>query len=198
MYGFFSKFCGLYCCCSKYVFSSNFDFKTTCFFEEFFNNYKHSNELIYDIWIKFYQNKINLCIITNNYSESFSDGRNVEEDKFLYSKNYITNTGDVENTIKQLLLFIYNLKYDYMYSKITDNIESKETIKSREQIKLSKMLLTHDILENCCVCIEPNIVLTSCNHNLCRECYKHITKNKKHPACPICRMCLFCEEYEDY
>ena len=101
---------------------SNFDFKTTCFFEEFFNNYKHSNELIYDIWIKFYQNKINLCIITNNYSESFSDGRNVEEDKFLYSKNYITNTGDVENTIKQLLLFIYNLKYDYMYSKITDNI----------------------------------------------------------------------------
>ena len=176
----------------------NFNFKYKTCFEEHFRNYKHSEDLSYDVWIKFYENKIILYVITNNYSESYVDRRDIEEHEFLYSKIYNIDPDEIEKTMKDIFLFVYNLKYDYMYSKIIDHIESKETIKTKEQIHLSKMLITHNILENCSVCMEPNTVLTTCNHNLCRECHIKITKNKKHPVCPMCRMCLFCEDYEDY
>ena len=36
----------------------NFNFKDKTCFEEHFRNYKHSEDLSYDVWIKFYENKI--------------------------------------------------------------------------------------------------------------------------------------------
>jgi len=175
-----------------------FDFKNKIYFDENFFRYKYSEDLNFDVRLRFYYSRIILHIFTNNYSDSYIENKDLEMEYLLTKIRELKEEFSLESVIKESVLDVYNLKNNYSYSKILDNVEPKNDVKLKEQIHLSRMILSHNVLDNCCVCLEPNIVLTLCNHNLCRECHQKITNNKKHPVCPICRMCLNCEDYEDY
>ena len=100
------------------------------------------------------------------------------------------------NIKKKLELFlknIYNLNKDYVYSKITDNlvfISEKDEI---EDEIFAKMFLKHSEINECSVCMEKNVVITQCGHNLCRICFDKIKKIDTCTTCPICRSCLNCQ-----
>jgi hypothetical protein len=111
-------------------------------------------------------------------------------------------------SIKEIISFLYTtFRKEYTYSKITDRIEKKTDLLHQEKKEMSYLMLMKNIsFENikttffCCVCLEPNFLLTKCNHCLCRKCYLNIERKKcdecndeyiicdyEYKPCPICR-----------
>ena len=75
------------------------------------------------------------------------------------------------------------------YSKITDGIyENDQDMKTAETIQLAKWFLIKYKPE-CTVCYNVNIVMTTCNHNVCRFCFSKMLKINSY-LCPICRFSL--------
>ena len=111
--------------------------------------------------------------------------------------------------IKEIITFLYTkFRKEYTYSKITDKIEKKTDLLYQERKEVSYLMLMKNIsfveiksVLSCCVCFEPNFLLTKCNHNLCRKCYLNIEKKKceecneeynincdyEYKPCPMCR-----------
>lgn len=80
---------------------------------------------------------------------------------------------------------IFNTDGKLKYSRITDNVyTSDEELKKEEDYKLAEYFFMRKVVENCSVCMEPNTVKTSCNHNLCRYCAKLLGNKFR---CPVCR-----------
>jgi len=111
--------------------------------------------------------------------------------------------------IKEIITFLHSsFRKEYTYSKITDKIEKKTDLLYQEQKEISYLMLMKNIsfddIKNklsCCVCLDPNFLLTKCNHCLCRKCYLNIERKKceecndeyniacvfEYKPCPICR-----------
>lgn len=107
---------------------------------------------------------------------------------------------DYENcfeTIEELVTFLFeDFRDEYVYSKILDEIDCEYKIKQKEQlINAYSMLCQNNFIDECCVCMEANKVITDCGHNLCRPCYNNIKFTKVGSglyeyigkACPLCR-----------
>jgi hypothetical protein len=104
------------------------------------------------------------------------------------------NFPSLEEAVRKL----FSLKNDYKYSKVKDSLLRKDEIEyiERKSILLNK-LCDDTLIESCCVCYEPNILLTSnCKHCLCRLCFHKIEYIKVESTddddeymknCPICR-----------
>lgn len=58
--------------------------------------------------------------------------------------------------------------------------------------KMGKHVYTNQI-EDCCVCLEnKNMIVLTCNHKVCNDCWFNITKNEventvRRSLCPLCR-----------
>ena len=151
-------------------------------------SYKFSGDIELDIYTKIYEKKIVSTI--NLHTEE------------LLTKVFSVSKDTFEDKIKEYIKFIYNLKYNYVYSRIIDSLLPIDYINKEEKKALARMFIKHDTIDDCCVCMEKNTVLTRCNHNLCRFCSFTITKNakNKHAPCPICRSCInneCCYEHDE-
>lgn len=111
--------------------------------------------------------------------------------------------------IKEIITFLHTkFRKEYIYSKITDKIEKKSDLLYQERKEVSYLMLMKNIsfseiksVLSCCVCFEPNFLLTKCNHNLCRKCHLNIERKKceecndeydincayEYKPCPMCR-----------
>ena len=157
------------------------NWEDTCNIDYNSYSYKFSPDIELDIFTKIYEKKIVSRI--NLYTEELLIKI------FSVSKD---SKDTFEDKIKEYIKFIYNLKYEYVYSRIIYSLLSKESIDKEEKLALAKMFIKHDIIEDCSVCMEKNTVLTKCKHNLCRICCFKIIKDSKtqHAPCPICRNCI--------
>ena len=100
-------------------------------------------------------------------------------------------------TIEELIRFLFvDFRKEYVYSKILDQIDSKVKIMRKEKLIYAySMLCENTFMDDCCVCMEPNKVLTDCGHNVCRICYNNIKYSKVGnglyevigKSCPLCR-----------
>jgi hypothetical protein len=101
----------------------------------------------------------------------------------LYKKYNIKDDDDIHIVVKDNIKCIYEIGVKYKYSKILDCLILKNEIEKQEELKLAINILTHKQIQNCCVCYDPNFLLTECNHSICRECLC----NLKTKRCPMCR-----------
>jgi len=166
-----------------------FNYDDLEFFEYNFYDYKFSETFTFDIIISIFQKKIRVSITNTNISNGEL------EDCLLSQVLFNKNDEEIIENIKILLNKIYNLKNIFCYSKILDSLISKEKIEYQEKLYLAKNFISHNYIDTCCVCLEQNIILTPCDHNLCKVCYFEINK-ELHAKCPMCRMCLSCLRYE--
>ena len=149
-----------------------------CHFEYYINNYKLSDNIEFNIITKFFINRILLIVEFNT--------------KDLLIDNFFLNDENKHDKIKEYIKFIYDIKNNYSYSKILDCLILKDKQDSEESIMIAKMFIAHNTITNCCVCMEKNIVMTKCMHNLCRTCDSEILKKAKlyngpYVKCPMCR-----------
>jgi len=113
---------------------------------------------------------------------------------FLNSLENKTEFKNIEDVISFLLLYFRN---NYIYSKILDEIHCKDSIKNKENLKLSyfKLSKNKEAFDICCVCLESNYVKTKCDHNVCRPCYTNLKilniKDEYYDdiECKICPLC---------
>lgn len=104
-------------------------------------------------------------------------------------------TNDFE-TLDDAVRLLFSLKKNFKYSRLTDNLEKTEKLDYIEKkVIILNKLCDDDIIENCCICFEPNILLTSkCRHCVCRLCFVKIEyidddeeEDDIYKPCPICR-----------
>lgn len=168
-----------------------------------FANYKFEN---FNIIVKFRSvDKTSIFIgveIEDFYKKSF-DENDYFHPEYSFKETFAS--------IKDAITFLYcKFRKDYSYSKITDRIEKNKDLIRQEQKEISYLMFTknssfEEIKSNfnCCVCFEPNFVMTKCNHNLCRKCFIKIEKKKCNQcddetyctfslrrSCPMCRAFL--------
>ena len=166
---------------SKY---DELDHKEKCSFE--YNTYSYKfNDIIVDIFSIIYEEKIIIRIIL--------------EQEVLLTKVIQMDSKNVIEKIKEYIYYLYNLSSNYTYSRILDSLVLKELQEKEEKKVIAKMFIKHDKVEDCCVCMELNTIITKCGHNLCRPCLSKMYKNNKHVNCPLCRKCLCpsCQEDDD-
>lgn len=101
-----------------------------------------------------------------------------------------------KDKLLDLIKFLFDFRKNYSYSKILDKIIPNETFEFEEKKKTAIInFTTLKPVDKCCVCLEYNIVLTPCKHNLCRVCYYNIKIQfddidddiKGYKLCPLCR-----------
>ena len=153
-----------------------------CFFDYNTYFYKFNDDFDVDIISKIHEQKI--------FTEVYLNQETVLVKLFKF------DTETLEEKIKEYISFIWNLKFNYIYSKIKDNLVSKENFEKEEKLAMAKIFIKHSTIEDCSVCMEKNTTLTRCGHNLCRVCYSKMNKGKSHVSCPLCRQCL-CPECND-
>lgn len=161
---------------NKYL-AANWD--SSCIIEYNTYSYKYSPNIELDIYTRIYQKKIISQVILHNET--------------VLNKNFIVEKEEtIDDKINEFIDFLYNIKFNYVYSKIVDNLLLKDTQNKEEKKTIAKLFIKHDIVDDCCVCLEKNTVLTKCKHNLCRICSYNLYKNSKseHIPCPICRKCI--------
>ena len=103
-------------------------------------------------------------------------------------------------TIDDAVRLLFSLKKNFKYSRLTDQLEENEKFDYIEKkVKILNKLCDDDIIENCCICFEPNILLTAlCRHCVCRICFVKIEyiddeeggddeEGDIYKPCPICR-----------
>ena len=129
---------------------------------------------------------INIIIFIYPYTYGFQIVKNPECNLRLYYYAEIHYNKILHNEIADMVKIIYNLKNDYEYSKIMDEIVPKKTKVEVEEMYLAKLFITHQNMDECCVCYEPNCVKTICKHSLCRECVSKLIKYE----CPMCKVLL--------
>lgn len=142
-------------------------------------SYKYSENMEIDIYTKIYEKKIVTSVMLST--------------EVILLKNFFVEKDDtIDEKIKEFISFLYNIKYNYVYSKIVDNFLPKDSLYKEEKKTIAKLFIKHDVIENCCVCFDKNTVLTKCKHNLCRICSYDLFKNNKneHIPCPMCRKCI--------
>jgi hypothetical protein len=120
--------------------------------------------------------------------ETVSNFINIGGPNVLFAKDF----SSIEEAVKML----FSLKKDYKYSRLKDGLLRKDEIENLEQkILLFNKLCDDDEIDKCCVCYEPNILLTkNCRHCLCRLCFSKIEfihdeedEEEWYKLCPICR-----------
>ena len=101
---------------------------------------------------------------------------------------------ECKENIKEIVDFLFTFRNNYKYSKIIDTIvKNNEFVKKEKRFMLLNKLCKNEEIENCCVCLEPNLLKTTCNHNLCRVCYSNIKYlyddeiGDEVKKCPMCR-----------
>jgi len=152
------------------------NWETSCNIDYNTYSYKFSNNMELDIYTRFYQKKIVSQVVFNT-------------ETILLKNFFLEKEETIDDKIKDFIDFLYNLKYTYVYSKIVDNLILKDLFHKEEKKTIAKLFIKHDVVEECCVCMEKNTVLTKCKHNLCRICLYNLGKNSKseHISCPLCR-----------
>jgi hypothetical protein len=163
--------------------------------EEIKNKYKEVNwedkcSFEYNTYFYKFNDDLDLDIISRIYKQKILTRVLLNQDEVVLSKSFQFDTDTFEEKIKEYINFIYNVKFNYNYSKIRDNLILKECFEKEEKLAMAKIFIKHDIIEDCSVCMEKNTVLTRCKHNLCRVCYSKMVKLNPHINCPLCRKCL--------
>jgi hypothetical protein len=169
------------------------------------NSYDFCEVIFYDYIVDFISLKLKLIIFENQASitcytlDTYQTNYNEEIDRqktlFKHDINYDPINEDeladpddeYERYIKVLseridenLKFIHDFSIDYSYSCILDTYILKDFKKDAENIYMSKAFLTHKPIGKCGNCEDTNTVLTSCEHNLCRQCYADFVGGNKH------------------
>lgn len=98
------------------------------------------------------------------------------------------------DTLEDAVRLIFSLRNKYKYSRLTDNFEEKEKVNYIEKkVLVFNRLCDYEPIDICCVCYEPNILLTArCKHCLCRLCFNKINyevenDDEEYKLCPVCR-----------
>ena len=149
-------------------------------------SYKFSNTMELDIYSRIYQKKIVSQVVFNTET--------------ILLKNFLLDKDEtIDDKIKEFIEFLYNLKFNYAYSKIVDTLLPNDVFKKEEKKTIAKLFIKHDSVEDCCVCMEKNTVITRCKHNVCRICLHNLIKNSRtgHVPCPMCRKCIATECFSD-
>ena len=102
---------------------------------------------------------------------------------------------------KTIFINIDNYQFQILLSQFNQNILIRRDgfsvfISEKDEIEdeiFAKMFLKHSEINECSVCMEKNVVITQCGHNLCRICFDKIKKIDTCTTCPICRSCLNCQ-----
>jgi len=123
-----------------------------------------------------------------------------KSDYHIDNRVYLNNKEDYTDsfeTIEEIITFLFeNFRDEYVYSKSLDEIDSEYKIKQKEKLIYAySMLCENTFMDECCICMEPNKVLTDCDHNVCRPCYNNIKYSKigsgfcesVGKSCPLCR-----------
>jgi hypothetical protein len=174
---------------SKY---KNFDWEENSYRPISYNiyNYRHNDNLRLDIFTDIFKKKISVFI--NIFTET------------LITKTYYFNQDNMLDIFCEYIEFVYNLKKNYTYSKILDTLILNDKFLNEEKKIISLTFIKHDIIDDCCVCMDKNTVLTKCGHNLCRVCHSKILfegniRKKQHElSCPMCRECICIDCIHDY
>ena len=155
-------------------------------------------ELNIDFKIVRLENRLKIMITTTSYYDSTREDDEYYEwyDIMLLVKDFELDVDgkDQESVIKNIVLFISSFRTNYRYSKILDKIDENRVLlkKERRHIILHKLCKEKDI-DTCCVCYDPNTVITDCNHNVCRKCHSKIKEiydediELEIKPCPMCR-----------
>ena len=112
--------------------------------------------------------------------------------------NIIEDEKEVLKNINNIVAFLlHDFRDTYCYSKLLDEIHPKKLVKEKERLTIAYIKLCKNKLpDTCCVCMEYNKVLTKCNHNVCRICYKNLKTiytdtcyedELECKECPLCR-----------
>lgn len=158
------------------------------YFEYNFTDYEFSydnNIFKFDIFCKFFNDRFVMNAVNYEYSSS-------ADFNILLHISFLDIDTDIEEKLEIFLKNIYNLNKNYVYSKITDNLVSISEKNDIENEIFAKMFLKHTEINDCSVCMEKNVVITDCGHNLCRICFDKMKKKDSCTLCPICRKCLYC------
>jgi hypothetical protein len=108
-----------------------------------------------------------------------------------FNKNLFVSFHD---TLRDLISLLFHFRNNYKYSKVIDCIiDNARFSKLEMRHKLMNKICNNEEFEECCVCLELNSVKTSCNHNVCRQCYIKIEPHEdsddgeEYIPCPLCR-----------
>ena len=125
------------------------------------------------------------CFVYDN--KELDNGFIIQHNINLFNKEF--NGKDPEETIVNILKFLlHDFRKNYYYSKIIDEIIELENKTVAEKTRMARLkLVDNKNLEACCVCYELNILLTKCNHNVCRKCIIVICNKVSNSTCPLCR-----------
>lgn len=168
---------------NKYL---NANWENSCSIDYSIYAYKFSNTMELDVYTRVYQKKIAIQVVFMTET--------------ILNKNFILEKEEnMDDKIKEFIEFLYKLKFNYMYSKIIDILILNDSFHKEEKKTIAKLFIKHDGIDDCCVCMEKNTVLTKCMHNLCRVCLFNLDKNSKndHIPCPLCRKCISTECFSD-
>jgi hypothetical protein len=115
--------------------------------------------------------------------------------------NVIDDEKEVLKNINTIISFLlHDFRDTYCYSKLIDKIYPIKVIKEKERLTMAYTKLCKKKLpDTCCVCMDYNKVITKCNHNLCRICYKKLKTiiiettyedDLECKECPLCRRAI--------
>lgn len=130
------------------------------------------------------------------WSQGFMDDDDDYPENLIFKTDCNCENKNFLNIRNVFQFLLYDFRDKYIYSKITDRIESKSRVEYEEKLKYSfTRLCQNKKLETCCVCYEINNVHTCCDHNLCRVCHDKINSimdeddpyGFSYKECPLCR-----------
>jgi hypothetical protein len=151
---------------------------------------RNRNKALYYNLYDYYFNDIfpnmHLSIFVTHFTYGFNLLKDPDSRFRLICYSDIHHNKNLGDKISEMLVMIYNLKNDYEYSKVLDEFLIKKDKCEVENTHLAKLFITHQKINDCVVCYDPNTVKTTCEHSLCRECLFKLTKNE----CPMCKRIL--------
>lgn len=178
----------------------------------------HIDQPIFRILLEEYQRRLTNGERNFKCHHSFRltvDGREAD---LCFNTNYVEQTLTLRAELLKASSFLSTFLYEstvhkagskMLLTKHFENFET-ETFKVLDKLKFSnffglylpvdeaKMILERykEYLkyENCPVCMEETMSMTSCNHFLCVDCEQKIIE--KEMPCPICRACLCCGSHK--
>lgn len=112
------------------------------------------------------------------------------DNKLLQSVSYL-NFNILDETIFlhhifNVLFYLHIFFRDFKYNSMMKYFYHYEDLKNMITIKQRRNRLFGDDDNECCVCLEPTINKTQCEHFLCLICYSKLPTK----SCPLCRKSL--------
>lgn len=133
-------------------------------------------------------------IISLPYMESVNPAIYYILQNLHFTDFQICKEEEFKNVIYNCLFYCHIILRDFKYHPMLKSLNHFDDLNELVNIQTSLVNL-FDNKNDCCVCLDQTISISTCNHPLCQKCFSKL----KIKICPICRKILSDElnEYED-